>query len=210
MAMKVGNIDVGGMFSGMGGQIGTAFTWFFWGIIIITLVSIVGWLSYNSFKNKSFYVYPVTLTTMYENGTQRDRTDIKGGKFINSKGVWDFKCKIPKQWRTKELGYTPDFSKADNDNRLNFITSGDGTLWQQYDKRLISTETVDGVTYTLLIKPVPTENKTVTVNAIKNWRETVDKTKLTTFAIAIGAFIIMVIAHLISLYIQTKIKCGTP
>lgn len=212
--MKVGNLDVSGIFGGLGSKVGGMATMAFWGIMIVTVVGIIIWLTYNSYKNKSFYIYPVTLTYLYENGTQRDRTDIKGGKFVNSKGVWDFRCKIPKQYRKKELGYTPDFSLADNDGRINFITSGDGTIWQQYRKELVATETIlkDGknIEYSLLIKPVPTDIKTVTVNSIKNWRETVDKTKLTTFAIAIGAFIIMVIAHLISLYIQTKIKCGSP
>ena len=154
----------------------------------------------------------MVLTYVYDNGTQKDRHDLKGGKFVNSRGVWDFKILVPKQRRRKELGYTPDFSKADSDGRICFITSGDGTLWQQYEKKIISKEIKrddGGLEYEvdLLIKPVPTDIKTVTVNSIKNWRETVDKAKLTAYGIAIGAFIIMVIAHLISLYIQTKIKC---
>jgi len=214
MADGIGDISgkITGMFSGLGGVMGTTLTAAFWGILIFLVVGIFGWFMYRGYKNKTFYTTPITLTYLYDNGTQKDRHDLKGGKFVNSRGVWDFKILVPKQRRRKELGYTPDFSKADSDGRICFITSGDGTLWQQYEKKIISKEIKrddGGLEYEvdLLIKPVPTDIKTVTVNSIKNWRETVDKAKLTAYGIAIGAFIIMVIAHLISLYIQTKIKC---
>ena len=161
----------------------------------------------------------------YENGTKKTNAGLKGGKFINNSGVWDFKIKIPKQRRKKELGYMPNFSKADSDGTLHFITSGDGTIWLQVDEKLSITgkeqeRGADGTllydkegkplmidSYSLIINPVRTDVKQSTVNSLRNWREMVSKNKLTVFGIAIGAFLIMVIAHLISLYIQTKIKC---
>lgn len=211
--VQIGAINTNSLFSGLGGAVNTTIQYAFWGVLIFIAVGVFGWILYKGYKTKTFYITPVTLTYIYDNGTQRDRHDLRGGKFVNSRGVWDFKIRIPKQRRQKELGYTPDFSKADSDGRICFITSGDSTLWQQYEKKIIVNEIKEGedgkkYTYDLIIKPVPTDIKTVTVNSIKNWKETVDKSKLTVYGIAVGAFIIMVIAHLISLYIQTKIKCG--
>jgi len=209
--MKIGNYDLNLDMSGWAGKIVSGL---FWGVLVIALVGVGIWLLYKYIKNKTSYATPITLTYIFENGTQKDNVNLKGGKFVNKSGVWDFRIKIPKQIRTKELGYTPDFGKADSDKRICFITSGDGTLWQQYEKRIIAFEykTINGrrFKHQLIIKPVPSDIKQATVNAIKNWRETIDKQKLTAFGIAIGAFIIMVIAHLISLYVQTKIKCGAP
>ena len=210
--VQIGNYNLDLSFSGWASKV---FYGLFWGVLIVAAVGVFVWLVYKHFKNKTAYSTPVTLTYIYDNGTQKDNPFLRGGKFVNKSGVWDFRIKIPRQIRKKELGYTPDFSKADSDGRICFVTSGDGTLWQQYEKKLVAYETIKGkdgkkYRYALMIKPVPTDIKQATVNAIKNWRETVDKAKLTAFGIAIGAFIIMVIAHLISLYIQTKIKCGAP
>ena len=142
---------------------------------------------------------------------EKTRYDLRGGVFWNN-GIRDFRVKIP---RAKDhiLGYIPDFAKSrSTDGRIHFITSGDATAWQQVESKWVLKEEKeeDGKTfeYDLINKPVSRETKQVTVNSIKNWKETIDKSKLTAFTIAIGAFIIMVIAHLISLYIQTKIKCG--
>jgi hypothetical protein len=107
------------------------------------------------------------------------------------------------------------------------MTSGDGTIWLQIEEKLAISDKeqarddngkllfneqgrpimIDA--YKLLLHPVRTDVKIATVNSLKNWAEMVNKNKLTVFGIALGAFLIMVIAHLISLYIQTKIKCPT-
>jgi hypothetical protein len=221
--MKVGNYDIKMPFS-LGG-IGGMFSSLFWGFMILLIVGIIIYWIYKGYKNKAFYVNPIDLTIYYSNGTKKTKSGMKGGKYINSSGVWDFKVKIPKQFQTKQLGYMPDFSKADSDGTLHFITSGDGTIWLQVEEKLNiagkeQARDENGVllfdeqnkplmidTYKLLLNPVRTDVKIATVNSLKNWAEMVNKNKLTVFGIALGAFLIMVIAHLISLYIQTKIKC---
>lgn len=214
--MQLGNVNIGlpGA-SGVNKVISTTF----WGTMIILVVGVIIWVIVSMFRNKSNYNTKVTLTRVFENGSMSTRADLKGGKFTNRSGTWDYRIKIPKQMKAKELGYTPDFSKADADGTLHFVTSGDGTLWQQIDRKIIKSEIIEyedenGVVqeqqYSLLLKPIPTDIKTVTVNSIRGFKEVVNKNKLTVYAIAIGAFIIMVIAHLISLYVQTKVKCPTP
>ena len=213
-------VSVGGMNINFGfDKLGTIASWLFWGAAIFVVIGLVGWWLYSSFKNKSVYNTPVTLTWYYDNGTSKTTFGLKGGKYFNRSNVQDFRVKIPKSFKKKELGYTPDFSKADADGTIHFITSGDGSLWQQVEHKLVTTEEreivgYDGTkkvyTYSLLIKPVPTEIKTATVNAMKNWREVINSQKATIFAIGLGMFLIMVIGHLVSLYIQTKIKCPLP
>jgi len=218
-------VSIGGYNINIGGGILNILVKFFWGGMVFILICVCLFLGYKYFRNKAFYKNPVTLTMYYENGTKSTKTGLKGGKFINSSGVWDFKIKIQKQRRKKELGYMPNFSKADSDGTLHFITSGDGTIWLQVDEKLSisgkeQARGADGTlltdnkgnplmidSYSLIINPVRTDVKQSTVNSLRNWREMVSKNKLTAFGIAIGAFLIMVIAHLISLYIQTKIRC---
>jgi len=209
----------GGVFGGtFGGSLGTAkgiITALFYGAIVLIIVGIIGWYIYVKYKNLTLYTTPVTLTVLMENGMEKTRFDLKGGVFWN-KGIRDFKIKVPKQRKPHILGYIPDFGKsAFTDGRLHFITGGDRTIWQQVESGwVLSEQRKDDqgnvFEYGLLMKPVSREIKQVTVNSIKNWRDTIDKSKLTAFGIAIGAFIIMVIAHLISLFIQTRIRCPTP
>lgn len=215
--MAVGDIFGGvfsGVFSNSGNVLRNTLTSFMWGFGILVVVGIIAWMFYRSYKNKTVFTFPVTLTRILDNGVDKTRYDLRGGLFIN-KGIRDFKIKIPKQRKPHILGYIPDFSKSSSvDGRLHFITSGDGTVWQQYSTRWITKEVKTGENgqnfeYDLIKIPVSRETKQVTVNSIKNWRETVDKSKLTAFGIAIGAFIVMVIAHLISLFIQTRIRCPT-
>ena len=198
-----------GLFSGVGGFLQTAMI----SIVGIVIIGIVSFFGYRYWKNLTFYTTPISLTRLMENGMEKTRFDLRGGVFWN-KGIKDFKIKIPKT-KPHILGYIPDFSKSTStDGRIQFITSGDSMDWQQVENRWeLKEEKEVGdkmFLYDLVNKPVPRETKQVTVNSIKNWRETIDKSKLTAFSIAIGAFIIMTIAHLVSLYIQTKIKCGTP
>lgn len=211
-----------GVFKGAGAKVGSVLTKFFWGFIIITIVGVIAYFIYKYFKDKAIYITPVTLTELTENGMEKTRYDLKGGIFWN-KGIRDFKVKAPKKNKAFIFGYIPDFSKSNNtDGRLHFITYGDKTIWQQVasgwslKKGVVDAEgkpvvDADGhqFTHNLIKEPIPRETKQVTINSIKNWRDTVEKSQLTAFGIAIGAFLIMVIAHLISLFIQTKIKCGS-
>jgi hypothetical protein len=220
--MNIGGYNLNMPNFNMGGMASTLF----WGMMIFLIIGVIGYFGYKSFKNKTFYTNKVTLTMFYENGTKKRLTGLKGGKFVNKSGVWDFRIKIPKQFKPKELGYTPSFSKADSDGTLHFITSGDGTIWLQIEEKLAiygkeQARDENGKllfgedrkplmvdSYKLLLNPVRTDVKIATVNSLKNWAEMVNKQKLTVFGIALGAFLIMVIAHLISLYVQTKVKCG--
>lgn len=184
---------------------------FFWGLGIMIVLIIFGFFGWKKFQSMAFYKTPVTLTILLENGLEKSRYDLRGGAFWN-KGVRDFKIKIPKS-KPHVLGYMPDFSKADGDGRIRFTTTGDRTIWQQYESKWkLKGKNIDGdgnaFEYDLIDTPVPRETKQITINSIKNWRDTIDKAKLTAFGIAIGGFIIMVVAHLISLFIQTKIRCG--
>lgn len=195
-----------GMFSGVGGFLTSVIVSLI-GIGIIGTFAFFGW---RKWKNLTFYTTPVSLTRLMDNGMEKTRYDLKGGVFWN-KGIKDFKIKIPRA-KPHILGYIPDFSKSNSvDGRIHFITAGDANLWQQVTKewKVKEQKEIDKnlFEYDLIQKPIPVENKQITINAMKNWRETIDKSKLTAFTIAIGAFIIMTIAHLVSLFIQTKIRC---
>lgn len=207
--MQIGNanINFGNMFSGMGGTVFNILM----GVLIMAVISIIGWLIYVWFKGKKTYTTPVRLIRLMDNGTKKEQNGLMGGKVMIN-GIGDFEIKIPKG-KKKRLGYMPDYSKADADNKLTFITVGDGTLWQQIEEEIITYEDIadakgNTLRYRLLMKPIPTDIKTVTINNLTSWRQLLEKNKLTAFTIAIGAFIIMVIAHLISLYIQSKVKCS--
>lgn len=205
--------SIGGTFGGALGTAGSIAMSAIYGIGIFLVVGVIGYFIYKGYKNKSAYPTPITLVRIMDNGMEKVRHDLKGGIFWNH-GIKDFKIKVPKQWKPQILGYIPDLSKSTStDGRLKFITFGDGTIWQQFEEKWVlkgkgKDDEGNEFEYDLIKIPISRETKQVTVNSIKNWRDTVDKSKLTAFGIAIGAFIIMVIAHLISLYIQTKIKCG--
>lgn len=205
------SLNLGSVFSGAGSQVASIITYALVSIFSFVIIGIIAFFVYKSIKNKTFYTTPISLTVINENGMEKTRHDLKGGSFFN-KGLKDFKIKIPKKWKPFILGYVPEFSKTNSvDGRLHFITSGDQTFWQQYETRWVTKEKrgegQNEFVYDLIKTPIPRETKQVAVNAIKNWREAVDKNKLTAWGIAIGGFIIMVIAHLISLFIQTRIKC---
>jgi len=182
-----------------------------WILITAAVIAIITWM-FISAKNKKTYVHRITLINRRSNGT-KTRMDLLGGVVKGAGGVREYKVKIPRVWKAKILGYMPDFSLATADDRLIFIQEGDGTIWQQCKETLITEKKIieDGKevgTFSLLIEPIPTDVKTVTYNNMQNVRELIDKNRLTAFGITIVGFVIMVIAHLISLFIQTKIKCG--
>jgi hypothetical protein len=246
------NLDTAKIFS----TAGNVFYYVLIGLGVILVVGLVMWWLISKWRNKVTYITPVRLIRYLENGTKKEMNGLKGGK-VQKGGIANFRIKIPKKFKKHDLGYIPDYSKADADGRLTFLVIGDGTLWQQLEETLQETEKVstnlteeqieevkkhfaeqimqrypnlaeeqqekifnDSIekwigenSYRekkLIMKPIPTDIKTVTVNNLQGWRAVLDKQKLTAFGIAIGGFIIMVIAHLISLYVQTKIKCPTP
>lgn len=211
---SVGNLDLGGIWGGFGSSISKGAGTFFVGIVVFIIVAVIGYYIYRWYQNATFYKTPISLTILHENGTEETRHDLKGGPFWN-KGIRDFKIKIPKSRKPHILGYMPDFAKSNQrDGRLFFITTGDRTVWQQYEsswkkKKIYTDKDGNQFEYDLINEPVPREVKQLTVNSIKSWRDTIDKSKLTAYGIAIGGFIIMAIAHLISLFIQTRIRCGT-
>jgi hypothetical protein len=198
-------------FGNVMGTIQTGLMWFFIGAGLIGL----GIWFFMAAKNKATYKYPITLRVRRDNGL-KVRYDILGGIVEGRNGVKDFKCKIPKKFKKFNLGYMPDFSLADSNDRLSFIQEGDSTSWQQVREELITEKVVVddqgteiGV-YKLLIEPIPTDTKTTTYNNLQSTRELMDIKKMTAWGISIVAFICMLVAHLISLYIQTKIRCPTP
>lgn len=206
-------VDLGNIFEGVFSSIAKGAVTFFVAFAILIVVGIIGFFGLRWYKKLTFFKTPISLTILMENGMEKTRHDLRGGPFMN-KGLRDFKVRIPRQKKPHIMGYMPDFSKSPStDGRLYFITSGDRTIWQQYESSWVLKEQrtdkdKNTFEYDLLKKPVPREIKQITINAIKNWRDTVSKEKITAFGIAIGAFIIMVIAHLISLFIQTKIRCA--
>lgn len=246
-----------------GGKLGSAGVMFMkfiaWtGVLLIlgTIITlIVLWV-----RDRKLYNMPVRLIRILENGTKKELNGLRGGK-VRVKGVFTFKVKMPGKWKKHDVGYIPDFSKTDGDNRLVFISVGDGTLWQQCSERIetkekvvikLSPEDIQRARKNieehinsneslqklkeeekkeiienylkkfvdenkekiyendLIMTPIKTEVKTATVNSLKSWKEIFERNKMKAFTIAIGAFLLMVVAHLVSLFIQTKIKCGVP
>lgn len=61
----------------------------------------------------------------------------------------------------------------------------------------------------LLIKPMNNDIKTKTINDLHDARTLFDKPKITVMGMFILGLIILGVMHLISLYIQTKIRCPT-
>ena len=216
-------VSVGGMeFNMPTGAIWSTISYGFWGMITLVGVGILGFIVYRWLKNRVSFSDTVTLTRIMENGTEKSVYNLRGGKYVGKQGAWEYRIKIPKQRKCKELGYMPDYSKADADGTLHFLTCGDGTHWQQCEQRTVVKEireeldekgnVIKKYEYELLQKPIiSSDEKNIMIKDIKNWRDVVSKNKVTAFAIGLGMFLIMVIAHLVSLYIQTKIKCpGTP
>jgi len=219
--MQVGNIDTSTILGSV--NFVQIASYVFYGMIVIIAIGIAGWYFYAKTRNKISYSSPVTLTQYFENGNQKTTYGLVGGKFVNKSNVNDFRIKSAGwlSFKTKELGYMPDFSKADADGTVHFLTSGDGNFWQQLENKLVITKKIMGKDkegkdklveeINLIMTPIRSDIKTYTMNSIKNWGEMLNKNKLTVFGIGLGMFIIMVIAHLISLYIQTKIRCpGMP
>lgn len=187
------------------------------GIVGLGILVLIGWWWTNSQRNKRIYITPVTLYKLREGEGFKEYPFLVGGVVMNAQGVRDFLIKIPGQRQPHKLGYVPNFSWASSDDRLCFVQVGDGTVWQQCKKELKRYEDIEGINengeeviyrYDLIIEPVPTDVKQKTINDIQATRSILNENDTKIRMTIIIGFVIMVIAHLISLYLQTKIKCG--
>lgn len=210
--VKIGNFDLS--LSGMN-ITGTIQTIAIWTVCTFLVIGLIVW-AVIAIKNKNTYKYPVTLRVRRANG-EKVRYDLRGGIVMGRNGIRDFKVKIPGSFKKKALGYIPDFSLAGIDDRISFLQEGDQTNWQQTREELVIDKIVEyedeegnkqQALYKLLIEPIPTDTKTTTYNNMQQTKDLLDMKKLTAFGITIIGFIIMVVAHLVSLYIQTRIKCS--
>ena len=123
------------------GVLGTFLMYGFWTVLVAGIIGfVVFWI-----KGKRFYKTPVSLIIMEQNNTWKERTNLVGGVLKRRDGVMDFKVKIPGQRAKKFLGYVPDYSKADSSGRLTFIRIGDGTLWQQIDRKLVLEKDIEQI-----------------------------------------------------------------
>ena len=140
-------------------------------------------------------------------------------------GVTDFVIKIPKSFKKRKLGYVPDFSLADAKERLTFLSSGDGVIWQQCREKLITEkemsfdvleteeEIAEGkepkivqkkINVSLLIEPIPTDVKHVTINNIQAAESILEGNKLKATALIVGGFVLMVMTQVIFLFFVSK------
>lgn len=129
------------VFSGasMSGVVGKFMLYAFWTTLIFgILLWVFFWV-----KNRKFYKTPVSLIVLEQNNTWKERTNLRGGIIKRRDGVMDFRVKIAGQRAKKNLGYVPDYSKADSSGRLTFIRIGDGALWQQMDRTLKLTKNIE-------------------------------------------------------------------
>lgn len=191
-----------------------------WGGILMVclagvIVGIVVWS-----RNKKIYIYPVSLMVLKENGSHKRRDDLRGGLVKQRNGVTDFVIKIPRSYKKKKLGYIPDFSLADAKDRITFLSAGDGVVWQQCMEKLITEKDVtmdvkvgEGedaktekrkITVSLLIEPIPTDIKHVTINNIQAAESILEGNKLKATALIVGGFIIMVMTQIIFLFLTSK------
>ncbi|KKN40585.1 hypothetical protein LCGC14_0732210, partial [marine sediment metagenome] len=198
--------DWGGLFLNVG--IGAVSMVLIAGVII----GIVVWT-----KNKKTYIYPVSLIVMKENGSHKRRDDLRGGLVKQRNGVTDFVIKIPRSYKKKKLGYVPNFSLTDANDRVVFLTSGDGIVWQQCAETLVTNkevefEVIEGegddaktvnkkMMASLIIEPIPIDIKHVTINNIQAAESILEGNKLKATALIVGGFILMVMVQLIFLFL---------
>lgn len=185
------------------------------GLIVLVVLTIVGIFVYVKFRDKMTFKQPVSLIMVLENGNHKRRDDLVGGLMKQKNGVQDFVVKIPKQFKKKKLGYVPDLSKTDAMGRLLFIQIGDGMIWQQAVEKVITEKEVeievpleDGsgtekrtIQAALLVEPIPTDIKTITINNIHSVENLMEANRFKAATIAIGAFVLMVFVQIIFLFL---------
>lgn len=186
------------------------------GAAIMIIIAAFATLGFIRMKDKKTYIYPVSLISQRQNGAYKRRDDLRGGLVKQRNGVTDFVVKIPKTFKKKKLGFTPDLSLASVDDRLLFITSGDGMVWQQCAEKLITEKRVEveveeegklvkkEVDVSLIIEPIPTDVKHITINNISQAESILEGNKLKATALVVGGFIIMVIVQVIFLFLTAK------
>lgn len=197
-------------------NLGALFSNIMIGLIFIVVTGAVAVWLFFYFRNKSTFKTPISVILLSENGVHKRRDDIKGGMMKQKHGVMDFVLKVPKQMKKKKLGYVPDFSKADGNGRLVFISVGDGMVLQQCVEKLITEkettmeiekegkkETIT-VPYSLIVEPIPTDIKTITINNLHSVENLMDSQRFKAATIAIGAFVLMVFVQIIFLFLTSK------
>lgn len=186
-----------------------------WGLAFAVLC-FIGILAFFILKDKLKYKTPVTAIIQKENGTFKRIENLRGAVVRSRSGVSDFEIKKPKAFKKKKLGYVPDFSIAGTDDRLTFMIVGDGMVWQQCKEEIVNSKEVeievekDGkvvkqkVNYSLVVEPIPTDIKTITINNIHDAENILEANKLKVTTIAIGAFVLMVFCQILFLFLTSK------
>lgn len=202
MKALLGNIQWGSLLTNL--LLGTT-------VIVCLTIFIVCLLMY--LKNKFTFCYPVSLIRVHANGSHSRRDDLRGGLVKQKNGVQDFVVKMPRQFKKKKLGLVPDFSLTDSKGRIVFITVGDGMVWQQGMEKVITEKVIeidDGegnlkqLTQGLLIEPIPTDVKTITINNIHEVDNLMEANRLKAAAILVGGFVLMVLVQIIFLFLTSK------
>lgn len=209
-------LNIGQAFSGL--HLGTLFKNVILGLVVMVLVGgVIIWF-YVKGREKLTYKTPVSLLIKLDNGVHKRRDDLKGGLIKQRNGVLDFVIKVPKQMKKKKLGFVPDFSKADGNGRILFIQIGDGMAWQQCQEKLITEKEIEmdvpnengdgnekrSLSYNLLIEPIPTDIKTITINNIHSIENLMEANRFKAATIAIGAFVLMAFVQIIFLFLTSK------
>lgn len=182
--------------------------------IIIGFFFVVGFIM---IRNRLKYKIPVTALVPKGNGLFKRIDNLRGAVVQTRKGYSDFEIRRPRKAKPKKLGYVPDLTISGVDDRLTFIVTGDGVIWQQCKESLVKTkdleiEIVDSagkkrkekISYELLVEPIPTDVKAITINNIHDAENLLETNKLKATTIAIGAFILMVLIHALFLFLTAK------
>lgn len=113
----------------------------------------------------------------------------------------DHKVKLTEEQIDKAVEYyldyvnkEPQYKDISQDDRIKLVDQAVNKYIEENTKTAKS----------LIIKPIPTNVKTTTINNIHDVRNILDKTRLTTQAMIVGAVIIMILGHLVWTYIVLK------
>jgi hypothetical protein len=185
------------------------------GVLMMIFFAFIAIVIFMWIKNKKTYTNPVAILELRSNGTHKEYRGFRGGLIQLHSGVTDFQIKAG--MKKRNLGYIPDFSLADANDELTFLKSGDGKVLQQVRKCLIKEKDLEvevdigegktekrKINYSLIVEPIPTDIKTVTINNIHSVDMIMDKNKLTAMKISIGAFILMVFCQILFLFLTSK------
>lgn len=214
---------IGDLFGGLGGiNWGGLFGNLIKGTIVIVVIGIIAVFGFIWMKNKMTFKIPCNVIRVMANGSHKRITGLRGGQVKGKNGIQDFVIKVPKQFKPKLLGFVPDYSLANADGELTFIVIGDGMAWQQCIEKVITEKDIemeievpsaDGkgmekqkktLNYSLMVEPIPTDIKTITINNIHAVENIMESNKLKAAAIIVGGFILMVFVQIIFLFLTSK------